>query len=96
MGPAEPPGALGPCSWAHLAPEELRCFLQPLAKDDFSGCWPALGEFAAPGSWHEESWHGAHSGPSSLSAQTRVVAKKKKKKKKERLEICVHVVMGTE
>lgn len=49
-----------------------------LAKDDFSG-WLACtegGPCAAPGSWCEESWHGAHSAPSPLSAQAQVVAKK--------------------
>lgn len=44
------------------------------------GGWPALGECAAPASWCEESWHGAHPGPSPLLAQTQDVAKKEKKK----------------
>lgn len=44
MGPAEPPGALGPSSRAHLAPEELRCFLQTSAKDDFSGWLACTGK----------------------------------------------------
>lgn len=95
VGPAKPPRAVGPCSRAQWAPEELRCFLPPLAKDDFSG-WLACtgrGECAAPGSWHEESWHGAHSGPSPLSAQARVAAKKLKNLW---LEICVDVVVGAE
>lgn len=62
--------------------------MPPLAKDDFSG-WLACtgrGECAAPGSWREESWHGAHSAPSPLSAQARVAAKKLKNLW---LEICV-------
>lgn len=59
-----------------------------------AGC-AGRGERAAPGSLHEESWHGARSGASPLPAQAQVVAKKKKKKI-PRLQVCVHMAVDAE